>query len=138
MVALVPIATGVVVVSFFLAFNHSIFTNAIAGFIRAVASFFYNTTLTWLAVRTGWYLLESNVSRKTNSLRNKEIGITGGMKAEALRNEKNIRQMRASQELIKHMGREHSVSRRSTFSNTEYSMLEGRVSRRDDVELGYR
>ncbi|XDG07332.1 hypothetical protein ABKA04_006947 [Annulohypoxylon sp. FPYF3050] len=98
-----PIATGVVVVSFFLAFNHSIFTNAIAGFIRAVASFFYNTTLTWLAVRTGWYLLESNVSRKTNSLRNKEIGITGGMKAEALRNEKNIRQMRASQELIKHM-----------------------------------
>ncbi|KAI1454279.1 hypothetical protein F4805DRAFT_460944 [Annulohypoxylon moriforme] len=133
-----PIATGVVVVSFFLAFNHSIFTNALAKFIRAVASFFYNTTLTWLAVRTGWYLLESNVTRKTNSLRNREIGITGGMRAEALRNEKNIRQMRASQELIKHMGREHTISRRSTFSNTEYSVLEERVHPRGDVELGYR
>ncbi|KAI1370949.1 hypothetical protein F4677DRAFT_325871 [Hypoxylon crocopeplum] len=132
-----PIAAGVIILSFFLAFNHSTFANVFTKLIKTGVSFAYNIAFTWLAVKTGWYLLESSVARKTNSLRNKEVGITGVMKAEALRNEKNIRQMRASQELIKAMGKEPSVSRRSTFGSPDCSVLSEDAHSSGDVELGY-
>ncbi|KAI1390408.1 uncharacterized protein F4822DRAFT_401845 [Hypoxylon trugodes] len=134
-----PIGAGVIVISFFLAFNYGTFTNAITRLLRSAFSFAYNIGFTWLAVRTGWYMMESKITRKTNSLRNREVGITSGMKAEALRNEKNIRQMRASHELIKHMGKEPSISRRSTFSSLEHnSLMRGRSPSSEDLEQGFK
>lgn len=91
-----PASAGVAIIAFLLAFSQSVHSNSVVALLRSVVSFGYNTVLTWLAVKTGMYMAGREMSRTARVLRDREAKITGGMKAEVMRKEKNLDKMRAA------------------------------------------
>ncbi|KAK4121997.1 hypothetical protein N657DRAFT_576474 [Parathielavia appendiculata] len=91
-----PVSAGIILTSFLFAFSRGVFTNSVVMWVRSAVSFGWNTAWTWLAVRTGMYVVGREMLVKANRLREREGTITGGMKAEVLRREKNLEKMRAA------------------------------------------
>lgn len=91
-----PVSAGIIVISFTLAFSQSVHSNSVVALVRSVASFGYNTMLTWIAVKSGMYMAGREMSRTARVLRDREAKITGSMKAEVMRKEKNLEKMRAA------------------------------------------
>lgn len=91
-----PASTGITIVAFLLAFSQSVHSNSVVALVRSVVSFGYNTVVTWVAVKTGMYMAGREMSRTARVLRDREAKITGGMKAEVMRKEKNLDKMRAA------------------------------------------
>ncbi|KAK3312089.1 hypothetical protein B0H66DRAFT_394121 [Apodospora peruviana] len=91
-----PISAGIILVSFVFAFSQTVLSNSIVMLARSAVSFGYNTALTWVLVKTGMYVAGRQMLVQANRLRDMEGTITGGMKAEVLRKEKNLERMRAA------------------------------------------
>jgi len=91
-----PASAGVTIIAFLLAFSQSVHSNSVVALVRSVVSFGYNTVVTWVAVKTGMYMAGREMSRTARVLRDREAKITGGMKAEVMRKEKNLDKMRAA------------------------------------------
>lgn len=91
-----PVSAGITIVAFVLAFSQSVHNNSVVALLRSVFSFGYNTVLTWVAVKTGMYMAGREMSRTARVLRDREAKITGTMKAEVMRKEKNLEKMRAA------------------------------------------
>jgi len=91
-----PISAGIIFISFLFAFSQTVLNNSIVMLCRSAVSFAYNTVLTWLLVKTGLYMAGRGMAVQANRLRDKEATITGSMKAEVLREEKNLRGIRAA------------------------------------------
>lgn len=91
-----PISAGIILTSFVLAFSQSVLTNSAVALARSVVSFAWNTAVTWFLVRTGLYVAGREMMVRANRLRDREGKITGSMKAEVLRREKNLERMRAA------------------------------------------
>ncbi|KAK3389773.1 hypothetical protein B0H63DRAFT_464311 [Podospora didyma] len=93
---LFPVSTGIILVAFLFAFSQAVFNNSVVALGRSAVSFAYNTTLTWLLVKTNLYVVGREMNTLANRLRDREATVTGTMKAEVLRNEKNIKRMHAA------------------------------------------
>ncbi|GAB1316850.1 Ankyrin repeat protein [Madurella fahalii] len=91
-----PISAGIILISFLFAFSQSVLTNSAVALARSVVSFAWNTAVTWVLVKTGLYVVGREMLVKANRLRDREGKITGAMKAEVLRREKNLERMRAA------------------------------------------
>ncbi|KAK4143414.1 uncharacterized protein C8A04DRAFT_37425 [Dichotomopilus funicola] len=91
-----PISTGIIVVSFLLAFSRTLMTNSVVLLLRSVTSYAWNTTSTWLAVKTGMYVAGREMRARANRLREREGTVTGAMRAEVLRREKNLEKLKAA------------------------------------------
>jgi Mg2+ and Co2+ transporter CorA len=91
-----PVSAGIILTSFLFAFSRGVFTNSVVMLARSGVSFVWNTAWTWVAVKTGLYVVGREMLTKANRLREREGTITGGMKAEVLRREKNLERMRAA------------------------------------------
>ncbi|KAK3380756.1 hypothetical protein B0T24DRAFT_591210 [Lasiosphaeria ovina] len=91
-----PISAGIILVSFLLAFSQAVHRNSVVTLARSTLSFTYNTALTWVLVKTGLYVAGRGMLVQAHRLRDREATITGSMKAEVLRNEKNLEKMRAA------------------------------------------
>lgn len=91
-----PVSAGIILASFLFAFSRGVFTNSVVVLVRSAVSFAWNTAVTWLLVRTGLYVVGREMVVKANRLREREGKVTGGMKAEVLRREKNLEKMRAA------------------------------------------
>ena len=104
-----PISAGIIVVSFFLAFSRSAFTNSLAMLLRSASSFAYNIAVTWVSVKTGFYVVGRGMEAEANRLRNREAKIRGLMKAEVMRKKPNLEKMQAANTM-----RELALSRSTT------------------------
>ncbi|KAM7211871.1 magnesium transport protein cora [Rhypophila decipiens] len=93
---MLPISAGIILVSFLFAFSQTVLSNSIVMLARSAVSFAWNTMVTWFLVTTGLYMAGREMSVAANRLRDREAKITGGMKAEVLRKEKNLERMRAA------------------------------------------
>ena len=91
-----PISAGIIIASFLFAFSRGVLTNSGMALVRSAVSFVWNTAVTWLLVKTGLYVLGREMLVRANRLREREGKVTGGMKAEVLRREKNLEKMRAA------------------------------------------
>lgn len=91
-----PISAGIILTSFLFAFSQTVFNNSIVALARSAVSFVWNTTVTWVLVKTGMYVAGREMAARANRLREREGKVTGGMKAEVLRREKNLERMRAA------------------------------------------
>ncbi len=91
-----PISAGIIFLSLVLAFSQGVFTNSGVALVRSAASFVWNTAWTWLWVRSGGFVVGREMMVRANRLREREGKVTGGMKAEVLRREKNLERMRAA------------------------------------------
>ena len=91
-----PISAGIIVASFLFAFSSGVFANSGVVLIRSALSFVWNTAATWVVVKTGLYVVGREMLVKANRLREREGTVTGAMKAEVLRREKNMERMRAA------------------------------------------
>ncbi|KAK4182905.1 magnesium transport protein cora [Podospora australis] len=91
-----PISAGIILISFLFAFSRSVLTNSPVMLVRSIASFLWNTGVTWIMVKSGMYVAGREMAVRANRLRSKEAVITGAMKAEVLRKEKNMEKMRAA------------------------------------------
>ncbi|KAK4223068.1 magnesium transport protein cora [Podospora fimiseda] len=91
-----PISAGIILISFLFAFSQSVTTNSPVMLVRSAFSFAWNTAVTWLLIKTGMYVAGRDLAVKANRLRAKEAAITGGMKAEVLRKEKNLEKLKAA------------------------------------------
>ncbi|KAK4154111.1 hypothetical protein C8A00DRAFT_43091 [Chaetomidium leptoderma] len=91
-----PISAGIIVASFLFAFSPGVFANSVFTLARSAVSFGWNTAVTWVLVRTGLYVVGREMVVKENRLREREGKVTGAMKAEVLRREKNMERMRAA------------------------------------------
>ena len=118
---MVPISAGIIVVSFFLAFSRGAFTNSLAMLLRSASSFAYNIAVTWVSVKTGFYVVGRGLEAEANRLRNREAKITGMMKAEVMRKKPNLEKMQAANTM-----RELALSR----STTGFAMREDGVGSR--------
>ncbi|KAL2168027.1 hypothetical protein VTG60DRAFT_503 [Thermothelomyces hinnuleus] len=94
--AMLPVSAGVILVSFALAFSRGVLANGAVVLARSAASFAWNMAATWIPVKTGLYLLGREMVIQANRLRDREGTVTGGMKAEVLRREKNLERTRAA------------------------------------------
>ncbi|KAK1749788.1 magnesium transport protein cora [Echria macrotheca] len=93
---MLPISAGIILLAFVFAFSQSILSNAVVALARSGASFGYNTVLTWVMVKTGLYVAGREMKKSARRLRDRENKITGAMKAEVMRKEKNLEKMRAA------------------------------------------
>ncbi|KAH8883113.1 hypothetical protein GQ53DRAFT_883648 [Thozetella sp. PMI_491] len=91
-----PISAGIILISFFLAFSRSAFTNSFVRLLGSAASFIYNTTTTWFLVKTGFYMAGRELAVQANRLHDREVKITGAMKAEVMRSKSNLEKMQAA------------------------------------------
>jgi hypothetical protein len=91
-----PISAGIILASFLFAFSSGVFANSGVVLIRSAVSFVWNTAVTWVVVKTGLYVVGREMLAKANRLREREGTVTGAMKAEVLRREKNMERMRAA------------------------------------------
>ncbi|KAK4164695.1 magnesium transport protein cora [Cladorrhinum sp. PSN259] len=91
-----PISAGIILISFLFAFSKSVTTNSPVMFVRSLFSFAWNTSVTWLLIKTGMYVAGRDMAAKANRLRSREAAITGGMKAQVLRHEKNLEKLKAA------------------------------------------
>ncbi|EAQ83492.1 hypothetical protein CHGG_09896 [Chaetomium globosum CBS 148.51] len=91
-----PISAGIILASFLFAFSSSVFANSAVVLARSAVSFVWNTAVTWVVVKTGLYVVGREMLVKANRLREREGTVTGAMKAEVLRREKNMERMRAA------------------------------------------
>lgn len=101
---MLPVSVGVILVSFALAFSRGFLANSAVALTRSATSFAWNTAATWVAVKTGLYRLGRDMIAQAYRLRKREGTVTGTMKAEVLREEKNLRKIPAAQylkELVK-------------------------------------
>ncbi|RYP79936.1 hypothetical protein DL769_002695 [Monosporascus sp. CRB-8-3] len=78
---MLPTCLGIIIISFVLAFSRS---PAIMKLIFRASSLAYNTTITWLAIKMGFYVYEYRARITANTLREREIETTGAMKADYL------------------------------------------------------
>ncbi|KAK4247520.1 hypothetical protein C7999DRAFT_41176 [Corynascus novoguineensis] len=108
-----PISAGIIFASFLFAFSRGVFANSAIVLARSAASFAWNTAATWVAVKTGLYLVSREMLARANRLREKEGTVTGGMKAEVLRREKNLERMRAAGH-VKALARQRQSAMRRT------------------------
>jgi hypothetical protein len=92
----VPISASIILTAFVLAFSHSTFSSSFASYIRNGCSLLYNTATTWLMIKTGLYMLSRSMAVKANKLRDREMKLTGGMKANVMRETNNLEKMRAA------------------------------------------
>jgi hypothetical protein len=93
---MLPISAGITLVAFLFAFSTSVLSNSLVSLMRSTISFGYNTALTWVMVKTGLYMAGREMSRQARRLQDRENKITGAMKAEVMRKEKNMEKMRAA------------------------------------------
>jgi hypothetical protein len=91
-----PISAGIILASFLFAFTQTVFTNSLVALARSGVSFVWNTAVTWVAVKTGLYVAGREMAARANRIRDREGKVTGAMKAEVLRREKNLERMRAA------------------------------------------
>ncbi|KAK3988722.1 magnesium transport protein cora [Cladorrhinum sp. PSN332] len=91
-----PISAGIILISFLFAFSQSVTTNSPIVLARSLFSLAWNTGVTWFMIKTGMYVAGRDMAVKANRLRAREAAITGGMKAEVLRKEKNLEKLRAA------------------------------------------
>lgn len=91
-----PISAGIIFIAFLFAFSRSVLNNSVVALMRSSVSFGYNTALTWLMVKTGLYVAGREMMKQARRLRDRENKITGAMKAEVMRKEKNLEKMRAA------------------------------------------
>lgn len=91
-----PISAGIILISFLFAFSQSVTTNSVVMLVRSSFSFAWNTAVTWTLIKTGMYVAGREMASKASRLRAKEAAITGGMKAEVLRKEKNLEKLKAA------------------------------------------
>lgn len=91
-----PVSAGIILVSFLFAFSRGVVANSAVALARSALSFAWNTAVTWLVVKTGLYVVGREMLVRANRLRERESTVTGGMKAEVLRREKNLERMRAA------------------------------------------
>ncbi|KAK4446027.1 hypothetical protein QBC34DRAFT_470608 [Podospora aff. communis PSN243] len=91
-----PVSIGIIMVALVLGFSHSVRSNALVEFLRSAVSFAWNTGVTWVSVRSGMYMAGRDMARRARRLREREGKVTGGMKAEVMRREKNVERMRAA------------------------------------------
>jgi hypothetical protein len=96
MMTLVPISAGIILTAFLLAFSRSSFTNSFASYARNGMSLVFNTATTWIMIKTGMYMLSRSMAVKANKLKDREYKITGGMKANVMRESNNLEKMRAA------------------------------------------
>lgn len=93
---MVPISAGIILISFLFAFSQTVLSNSLVMLARSSVSFVWNTMVTWFLVKSGLYMAGREMSVQANRLRDREAKITGGMKAEVLRQEKNLERIRAA------------------------------------------
>ncbi|KAH6847617.1 hypothetical protein B0I37DRAFT_375478 [Chaetomium sp. MPI-CAGE-AT-0009] len=91
-----PVSAGIILASFLFAFSSGVFANSAVVLVRSAVSFVWNTAVTWVVVKTGLYVVGREMLVKANRLREREGTVTGAMKAEVLRREKNMERMRAA------------------------------------------
>lgn len=91
-----PANAGAAIITFLQAFSQSVHSNSVVDLVRSVVSLRYNTLVTWVTVKTGMYMAGREMSRTARVLRDRVAKITGGMKAEVMRKEKNLDKMRAA------------------------------------------
>jgi hypothetical protein len=91
-----PVSAAIIVTSFLFAFSQSVFSNSVVTLVGSAVSFAWNTGVTWVLVKSGLYVLGREWQVKANRLREREGRVTGNMKAEVLRREKNLERMRAA------------------------------------------
>ncbi|KAK4235881.1 hypothetical protein C8A03DRAFT_17421 [Achaetomium macrosporum] len=90
------VSAGIILVSFLFAFSRTVRTNSAVALARSAVAFVWNTGVTWVLVKTGLYVLGREMAVRAKLLRDREGKITGAMKAEVLRREKNLERMRAA------------------------------------------
>ncbi|RYP13191.1 hypothetical protein DL765_007018 [Monosporascus sp. GIB2] len=78
---MLPTCLGIIIFSFILAFSRR---PAFMKLLFRASSLAYNTTITWLAIKTGLYGYEHKARVTANSLREREMGATAAMKADYL------------------------------------------------------
>ncbi|KAK4464936.1 magnesium transport protein cora [Cladorrhinum samala] len=91
-----PISAGIILISFLFAFSQSVTTNSVVMLVRSSCSFAWNTAVTWTLIKTGMYVAGREMASKASQLRAREAKITGAMKAEVLRKEKNLEKLKAA------------------------------------------
>ncbi|KAL2263960.1 hypothetical protein VTK26DRAFT_3954 [Humicola hyalothermophila] len=91
-----PISAGIILASFLFAFSQTVFDNSLVALARSAVGFAWNTAATWVLVKTGLYVTGREMAARANRLRDRESKITGSMKAEVLRRQKNLEKMRAA------------------------------------------
>ncbi len=111
-----PISAGIIIISFVLAFSHAshAFVNELTILAYTAVSFAYNTTMTWLAVRTGLYAVGLDMSLASSRLRDREHRLTATWKAEERRKKTKTRveRLQAANDAIAAVG----ISRADTAS----------------------
>jgi hypothetical protein len=93
------VSAGIILVSCLFAFSRTVRTvnkTGVVGLVRSGVGFVWNVAVTWLLVKTGLYVAGREMAVKARLLREREGKITGKMKAEVLRREKNLEKMRAA------------------------------------------
>ncbi|RYP90967.1 hypothetical protein DL770_002883 [Monosporascus sp. CRB-9-2] len=88
---MLPTCVGIIIISFVLAFSRR---PAIMKLLLRASSFAYNTAITWLAIKTGFYVYEYQARVTANTLRDRELGTTGAMKADYLSRKAKSRTLR--------------------------------------------
>ncbi|RYP64694.1 hypothetical protein DL771_008651 [Monosporascus sp. 5C6A] len=88
---MLPTCLGIIIISFVLAFSRS---PAIMKLLFRASSLAYNTTITWLAIKVGFYAYEHKARVTANTLREREIETTGAMKADYLSRKTKSRTLR--------------------------------------------
>jgi hypothetical protein len=80
--------------SFVIAFSSSSFVSALCSLIWAVFTFPVNVATTWILVKTGMYTFARRVTARATALKERERKSTGLMKANALRDKVEFKEMK--------------------------------------------
>jgi hypothetical protein len=90
----VPISVGIIAISFLLAFGRSSILSSFFALLGALFLFPLNVASTWLLIKSGLYALSRKMATNANALKDEENKRTATMKANAMREKMDLREMR--------------------------------------------
>ena len=93
-----------------LAFSRA-FANDLTALVGSAVSFACRTALTWLAVRSGAYMLGRDMAAAADRLRDREAKLTAGWKAQVRRDKTDIEKLRAADAMRAMVAREANAAR---------------------------
>ena len=122
---------AIIFTSFVLAFGSSNFISSFFSLLSATVSYPVHQSMTWILIRTGLYTLSRDMTVRANALKDRDKKATAIMKANALRENMELKAM-------KELWRENDIELQETLpSPSRPNDLERAESTGSEVKMYY-